>query len=163
MYLLNTKARVLTILMLGAFAFLTVVQTQDFTLDKSDYYRPYSVLIFALLIAISLLSMRKDQWRAKVKILTLTVTVSMMLFVTTVQLNSLHGWGEEYLNYERTKNKQGEYNFENAASMSQWVSNEINLSIAYRLGKIILFNSLAVFIFYAVNKTVDSIKLKDEL
>ncbi len=130
--------------------------------DPEDLYRPYSKIFFVWVTFLCLFFMKKKNWQTKIHILTIIVLLTVMSFVTTTQLNQLHSSRSTIIDIERTENTSGEQQFNNIESMSHWITNEVAYSITYRVGKIILFDILAIFAYFAISKVIKESQLSDD-
>lgn len=130
--------------------------------DPETLYRPYSQILFVWGILLCLFFMKKKNWQTKMHILTITVLLTVMSFVTTTQLTQLHNSRGIILDMERTSRTQDFVNWAAIENMSHWVANELTYVITYRVGKIILFDILAIFAFFAISKVIKESQLSED-
>jgi len=112
----------------------TVVSNLNWKTSVDNFYRPYSTVIFIIIITLSLYFLKKENWKQKLRVIVLLSMTSFILFNTFLQLGS----------YFNGQNMGVEH---------------FNAWGIYRMSKIILLDIFAIFTFFAINYTIN--KLED--
>ena len=125
-------------------------------ITPDNLYTPYSEIILALVMIVTLSLIKRANWKVKIKIVALVATLSFLAFNTVFQLDGLFDQGTKYTSKERAKNASGETTFDHIEQMSPWIKNDLHFVISYRIWAILLLDLIAIFGFMSVNKILDS-------
>lgn len=128
----------------------------EWQITPNNLYTPYSEIILAVVIIVTLSLIKRPNWKVKIKIIALVVTLSFLAFNTVFQLDSLFDQGTKYTSKDRAKNASGETTFDHIEQMSPWIKNDLHFVISYRIWAIVLLDLIAIFGFMSVNKILDS-------
>ena len=137
------KIAVITIAL--AYTTYALFETESYTLNPEQFFRPYSKILFVLLIAVTLIFIKYKNWKSKIKVLTLIATLTFIFYNTSLQLQNFFESGTRIF---------GEVKFSQFETMGPYV----DFQIYYRLGKIVLLDLFAIFAFFAINKTVNEVE-----
>lgn len=124
----------------------TLFETESYALNPEQFFRPYSKILFVLLIAITLTFIKHKNWKSKIKVLTLVTVLTFIFYNTSLQLQNFFEM--------RTRIFSNDITFEQISLLGPLADFEIY----YRIGKIVLFDLFAIFAFFAINKTVNEIE-----
>ncbi len=144
-YLFNIHQRVLILALGISYILFILYESPNYTFSLNSAMRPYSTILFVSVMFFLLAFMSRNNWKQKIKILLLLSVLVFMYFKTADQLDSFYSISKKRATLILIKNSLSFVNF--------WTY--------YHLGKILMLNIFAIFTFYAVNKTVDGIELKD--
>jgi len=157
-YLLSKMQKIAVLAVALSYVSYLLFDASSYALSPEQFFRPYSKIFFVLCIALALVFMKRNNWKSKIKLLTLATTLVFIFYTTSLQLQYFFESGNRYLDFELAKNTAGDLKFENIEKMSSWIKNEIHFQIFYRIGKIILLDLFAIFAFFAINKTINELE-----
>ncbi len=145
-YLFTKKQRLL-ILLLG-FLILAHIVASNFHWGTSidNFYRPYSSIIFILVVTGPVAFLKKQNWKNKLRIIVLCFVLSFIIFNTYLHLGHLFDLKESVISAVDTS-----FDLQLVEAMVRW-------DIYYRIGKILLLDVFAIFTFVSINYTLNKIK-----
>ncbi|MFH1546299.1 MAG: hypothetical protein ABIE14_02900 [Patescibacteria group bacterium] len=108
----------------------------------SDWCKKILLMVSFICLATLTLA-KKNSWEKMIRIIVLVFTVAFIYFNTSIQL----------LIFFKVANQ-----ITNPEVYNAWISDQIDFWTMYEIWKIIFMDFFAVFLFLAVNKTLDKIK-----
>jgi hypothetical protein len=94
-----------------------------------NFLRPYSTGLLVLIFCLWFFRIKRKNWKSSVRVATLFAVLTMMIFVTSIQLAMLHN--------------------------TQLAVETADIFLRYRLGQVLIYDILGIFAFFAVSATVN--------